>query len=235
MARNQPRDAKQIVAFALLLLGLLFCVMGVLLLVDGVANAASGEAAALYLLIVGAVGLVLGVLLTVFWYLLSGAVLWTRAEDVQQSASVSADYDDSYEYASQPAPSRGFVMCKHCGTWIAGQLMTCPYCNSRITDKLGREAVISLVGASGECFATGALPAVIGRSTAADICIQGDTISREHARIVKMDNRYLIEDLNSMNMTFVNGEALTPGYQYTVGSGAVVGFGTEVFQLNLAE
>ncbi|MEO0247748.1 MAG: FHA domain-containing protein, partial [candidate division WOR-3 bacterium] len=37
-----------------------------------------------------------------------------------------------------------------------------------------------------------------------DISLDDKTVSRRHARIVRRDNRYFIEDLESLNGTFVN-------------------------------
>jgi pSer/pThr/pTyr-binding forkhead associated (FHA) protein len=51
------------------------------------------------------------------------------------------------------------------------------------------------------------LPFVIGRGPDADLSIENETVSREHARIVRDKNGALcIEDLQSTNGTFVDGE-----------------------------
>ncbi len=46
----------------------------------------------------------------------------------------------------------------------------------------------------------------IGRSSENQIVLASNTVSRKHARITSIDDRYAIEDLNSRNGTFVNGE-----------------------------
>ena len=49
-------------------------------------------------------------------------------------------------------------------------------------------------------------PFIIGKYKTADFTIEGDTyISRKHCRIVKRQDEYFIEDLNSTNGTYVDG------------------------------
>ena len=48
-----------------------------------------------------------------------------------------------------------------------------------------------------------------GRNDQADGQLQASGISRSHARITREDNEFYIEDLNSRNGTYVNGELLT--------------------------
>ena len=51
---------------------------------------------------------------------------------------------------------------------------------------------------------------VIGKSSEADYTVSGNpTISRQHARIVKKDDGYILEDMNSSNYTFVDGKKIT--------------------------
>jgi two-component system, NtrC family, response regulator HydG len=45
---------------------------------------------------------------------------------------------------------------------------------------------------------------VIGRETAADLCIADASVSRRHSRIEKKENDFIITDLDSLNGTFVN-------------------------------
>ena len=45
---------------------------------------------------------------------------------------------------------------------------------------------------------------VIGRETAANVCIADASVSRRHTRIARQDNGFVITDLESLNGTFVN-------------------------------
>lgn len=49
---------------------------------------------------------------------------------------------------------------------------------------------------------------VIGRSTDVDMILVEDMVSRKHARITPVDGSFEIEDLDSTNGTFVNGEKI---------------------------
>lgn len=48
----------------------------------------------------------------------------------------------------------------------------------------------------------------IGKDEECEVLIQKDTVSRYHARIEKKDNDFFLEDLNSMNGTYLNEELL---------------------------
>jgi pSer/pThr/pTyr-binding forkhead associated (FHA) protein len=49
----------------------------------------------------------------------------------------------------------------------------------------------------------------IGRISGSDIHIDNLGVSKQHAKIVKHRNTYVIEDLNSTNGTFLNGKKIT--------------------------
>ena len=63
---------------------------------------------------------------------------------------------------------------------------------------------------------------LLGRSDACDLGLYDTSVSREHARIIFRDGRWIIRDLRSENSTFLNGkpiaeEALSPGDEVAVG------------------
>ncbi|MBN1139765.1 MAG: FHA domain-containing protein [Anaerolineae bacterium] len=55
-------------------------------------------------------------------------------------------------------------------------------------------------------------PLVIGRDETCDLVIPDRQVSRQHARIKPEADRYLLEDLDSKNGTFVNGQELLGSY-----------------------
>ena len=50
---------------------------------------------------------------------------------------------------------------------------------------------------------------IVGRENFCDIVIPSHTVSRQHARITRIDDAYYLEDLSSLNGTFVNGERVS--------------------------
>lgn len=73
-------------------------------------------------------------------------------------------------------------------------------------------------------IALGESGVVLGRSTGCDIVLDGDDISRRHAKAVPTPDAVIVEDLGSHNGTFVNGERIQGpcrvghGDVFTVGS-----------------
>src|SRR5688500_13668079 len=56
----------------------------------------------------------------------------------------------------------------------------------------------------GAIFAINEEPLVIGRETAANLCIADASVSRRHSKIEKQEEGFVISDLESLNGTFVN-------------------------------
>lgn len=68
---------------------------------------------------------------------------------------------------------------------------------------------ITLILRGKDVIRINSFPFIIGKSQKANFTIEGDSfISRKHCRITKRDNRFFIEDLQSMNGTFVDGEEI---------------------------
>ena len=51
-------------------------------------------------------------------------------------------------------------------------------------------------------------PLVVGRSPGADITVAAEYVSGRHARFMPLDNRLVVEDLDSTNGTRVNGSPI---------------------------
>jgi pSer/pThr/pTyr-binding forkhead associated (FHA) protein len=65
---------------------------------------------------------------------------------------------------------------------------------------------------------------VIGRAGDADVVLADPTVSRHHASISAQGETAVVEDLESSNGTFVNGQQLAQPRR--VGAGDVIGLGT---------
>jgi pSer/pThr/pTyr-binding forkhead associated (FHA) protein len=62
---------------------------------------------------------------------------------------------------------------------------------------------------AGSSFALDKAELILGRDPAADILIGNPDVSRRHARLVRKDEGYQLEDLGSSNGTFVNGTQIS--------------------------
>jgi pSer/pThr/pTyr-binding forkhead associated (FHA) protein/ABC-type multidrug transport system ATPase subunit len=77
---------------------------------------------------------------------------------------------------------------------------------------------------------------VIGRMAPADIILDNKVVSRQHARITLEEGQYYLEDLNSLNGTFVNGSQVKA--KVSIKSGDLIHLGDQVvmvFQAALPE
>ena len=61
----------------------------------------------------------------------------------------------------------------------------------------------------GELFALESESVVLGRRPDCDMVLEIGTVSRQHARITRVDDYYYVEDLNSRNGTFLNGQLIS--------------------------
>ncbi len=67
----------------------------------------------------------------------------------------------------------------------------------------------ALQGANpGQLFPLDCERAILGRHPECDIVLESGAVSRHHARILAMDGEFYVEDMNSRNGTFVNGQAV---------------------------
>lgn len=69
-------------------------------------------------------------------------------------------------------------------------------------------------------------PIIIGRSSDCALAIPHPSVSRQHCRLWREQDRYLIEDLGSTNRTYLNGKVITraelrDGDQISIGNNAI--------------
>ena len=86
---------------------------------------------------------------------------------------------------------------------------------------------------AGAVFAVDHLPFTIGRHTDNTLRIDEDSISRFHARIVRDERGYNLEDLQSRNGTFVGGKRIA---QHRLKDGEGITFGTKAaYHFNVSD
>jgi len=74
----------------------------------------------------------------------------------------------------------------------------------------------------------------IGRSFQTDVTLQDKTVSRQHLRIVKEEDRYFVMDLESKNGTFFGGKYLPPETEMEVKEGVPIAIGMTVIAIGEA-
>jgi hypothetical protein len=86
---------------------------------------------------------------------------------------------------------------------------------SDLLDELGIDGPALVIrsggGRTGEFFALGQPQTTIGRSPECDIFLDDVTVSRRHAVVSRGDDGFKIEDLGSLNGTFLNRSRIDDG------------------------
>ncbi len=93
-----------------------------------------------------------------------------------------------------------------------------------------RATLVLLTGLeAGKCFVLERAETIVGRDRAAEVRIDDGGTSRRHCRILREGDRYVLEDLDSRNGTYINGERvprleLRPGDRIAVSPNVVLRF-----------
>ena len=77
----------------------------------------------------------------------------------------------------------------------------------------------------------GSRPVTIGRAPDNDLSVDNLAVSSYHAKVYFEAGRMVIEDLNSLNGTWVNGIRIHPGQHHPLNAGDVVQIGTVQLKL----
>jgi ABC-type multidrug transport system ATPase subunit len=64
---------------------------------------------------------------------------------------------------------------------------------------------------------------IIGRADSADVKIENSQVSRQHAKISSSEGRYFVEDLGSMNGTYVNGQRISSRTTISASDDIIIG------------
>jgi len=83
----------------------------------------------------------------------------------------------------------------------------------------------------GSSFVFEADDIVVGRSSKNDLQINEGSVSRRHVKIVRRENRYFVEDLNSTNGTYIDRKPIPPGHEVPVEEGIPIAIGGVLLSL----
>lgn len=133
------------------------------------------------------------------------------------------------------------IECPNCKSQVPAGATFCDHCGAALVDALqgGLTGSLRLLIRSHDNVMV-ALPAnqpeyLIGRKDAAidsfpdvDLVPFGGEeggVSRRHARITQEDGQFFVEDLNSVNYTFVNRQKIEPGVPHLIRDGDEIRLG----------
>jgi pSer/pThr/pTyr-binding forkhead associated (FHA) protein len=102
------------------------------------------------------------------------------------------------------------LLCTFCGYQNKNESKFCTSCGNRLAGEsytVGRLLVLGERGEKRE-YLISDMERYIGRDQGNDIVLEDDEISARHARILFADAGFWVEDLETTNGTFVNGERI---------------------------
>jgi hypothetical protein len=125
-----------------------------------------------------------------------------------------------------PVPA-GEAYCDQCGASLVAALPVNPSGSLRFLIRSHDNAPLDLP-ADREDYLIGRRDPAIGSFPDVDLVPYGGEeggVSRRHARITVEDGHYFVEDLNSVNYTFVNRQKLEPGVRQPLRDGDEIRLG----------
>lgn len=133
----------------------------------------------------------------------------------------------------QAFPRAGEPACPHCGSPYWPGAAYCETCSAALPAT--PHLIITTTGIRLALFTAGQSAVTLGRADALsgvapdlDLETYGGALSglsRRHARITRRDNQCWIEDLNSVNLTYLNQQRLTPEQLTPLKDGDVIRLG----------
>lgn len=140
------------------------------------------------------------------------------------------------------------IPCPHCGALVMPDDAFCDSCGHALEPSLPVDETgapeppdarlvepqsndVFMLTSDRDEFVIGRLDPASGNFPDIDLVPYGGEeggVSRRHARIFRRNERYFIEDLNSVNYTFLNRQKLPAGTSHPIGDGDEVRFGRVV-------
>ena len=143
-----------------------------------------------------------------------------------QSASAQQIPASAVASAQSPAAVQERAQSMHAANASSG--VSADSRDTSTTVLAGNAPALVLIRVDGTEVAVSAFPSTVGKGSAADVQISGNNaISRVHARVSIVEGDFAIEDMESTNKTFVNGNAIEPGKVVKLQNGDVLKLGSE--------
>lgn len=103
------------------------------------------------------------------------------------------------------------------------------------TTILGDDTKVILTRQDRQEFKLSIFPVCLGKGSAADCIMDGDeSMSRQHACIHENGNEgFVIEDMNSSNKTYLNGNPLEPEELVVINDGDEIKMGSSIFDVTI--
>lgn len=129
------------------------------------------------------------------------------------------------------------TFCDHCGVSLADAFQRGTPASLRFIIRSPENAVISLPGHQQE-YLIGRRDPTIDSFPDVDLVPYGGEeggVSRRHARIIQENGQFFVEDLNSVNYTFVNRQKLEPGVARAIRDGDEIRLGRIILIVKIGE
>ena len=103
------------------------------------------------------------------------------------------------------------ILCLNCGHRNRGDHLFCTQCGMRLSEKAAVTAELVAMNPpkEGLPYPLSLSPFYLGRTESNDIMVNDVGVSGQHAKLCFEEGQFWIEDLESTNGTYVNGERIT--------------------------
>ena len=102
------------------------------------------------------------------------------------------------------------LLCTFCGYQNKGRSKFCSSCGNRLADESYMVCRILVLGEeeARQEYLVSSAERYLGRDEGNDIVLDDEEVSARHARVTFAEGVFLVEDLQTTNGTFVNGERI---------------------------
>lgn len=125
------------------------------------------------------------------------------------------------------------ILCTHCGNQNKNESQFCTSCGNRLDEEVsyvvGQLALLD--DEERQEYLLAAAERFVGRDPANDIVLDDEQVSARHARIWSSAEEFWVEDLESTNGTYVNGQRI--GGATRLQAGDLIKLGRSLFRFRV--